>query len=388
MLRMNGKRILIFSYAYTPLIGGAEVAVDEITRRIPPEQFFFDMITRRFRADAPKEEKIGNVTVYRIAAAKYLFPLLSYLKAQALYRAHRYDAVWAVMANYAGFGALFFKLSHPRVPFLLTLQEGDPIAYIKRRVGVLYPLFVRIFTKADIVQTISHYLGNFAREMGFKGPLLVIPNGANIKHFSEKHSSVELDALKKKLGKRKDDIFIITTSRLVKKNAADDVIRALALLPEQYIFLILGTGPDEAMLRALVKEREVENRVLFLGQIGHRDMPKYLAISDIFTRPSLSEGMGNSFVEAMAAGGPVVATQEGGIADFLFDPKRNPGKKPTGLAVNPRDPEGLARQIRRLTEDKPLRVELIKNARELAIAHYDWDLVAKDMREKFFGHVK
>ena len=113
-------------------------------------------------------------------------------------------------------------------------------------------------------------------------------------------------------------------------------------------------------------------------------MPKYLKVSDIFTRPSLSEGMGNSFVEAMAADLPVVATQEGGIADFLFDPDRNPDKPSTGLAVNPRDLEGLAWQFKRLVEDKKLRDEIVKNARELVFAKYDWDKIARDMQEKVF----
>ena len=65
----------------------------------------------------------------------------------------------------------------------------------------------------------------------------------------------------------------------------------------------------------------------FWGQVDHKEMPKYLKISDVFTRPSRSEGFGISFVEAMAAEIPVVATQEGGLADFLFDPDRNKDKK-------------------------------------------------------------
>jgi len=396
------KKVLIFSLGYYPnLIGGAEVAVKEITDRIDPNEISFDLVCLRFDKNLPRMEKIGNVMVHRIGFTadkpsmadikkmplhlnKFLFQFLAAWKAHQLHKKNHYDATWAMMAHSCGVPAAIFKILHPSVPYLLTLQEGDPPEYIQKKMRPLYPLFVRGFTTADFVQTISIFLANWARAMGYKGPLEVVPNAVNTKHFSQVYPPLELELLKEKLGKKKDDVYIITTSRLVKKNAIDDVIKSLALLPEHFKFLILGIGPDEMMLRALAEEKGVAERVMFLGQIDHKEMPKYLHISDIFTRPSLSEGMGNSFVEAMAAGLPVVATQEGGIADFLFDPERNVDKKSTGLAVNPRSPEGIARQFTRLMEDEKLREEIIKNARELAFAKYDWDLIAHDMNEKVF----
>ncbi|OHA83039.1 MAG: hypothetical protein A2408_02555 [Candidatus Yonathbacteria bacterium RIFOXYC1_FULL_52_10] len=397
------KRILIFSLVYYPShVGGAEVAIKEITDRVDQSEIEFDMVCLRFDRNLSAIEKIGNVTVHRIGFTaskptmadlkkfplhlnKFLFQFSAAWKAHRLYQKRKYDAVWAMMAHSTGVPAGLFKTFYPNVPYILTLQEGDPIDYIKQKMRPVYPLFVRGFTKADTVQAISTFLANWARAMGFKGKLEVIPNAVNTKHFSQTYPQVDLDALKQKLGKKQGDVYIITTSRLVKKNAVDDVIKSLALLPEQFKFLILGIGPDEAMLRALAQEKGVEDRVMFLGQIDHKEMPKYLKISDIFTRPSLSEGMGNSFVEAMAAELPVVATQEGGIADFLFDPDLNPDKEPTGLAVSPRDPEGLAKQFKRFVEDAVLRERIVKNARELAFAKYDWDLIASDMKKRVFG---
>ena len=61
------KKILIFSLAYYPnFVGGAEVAIKEITDRISPEDFEFHMITLRFDSRLPKTEKIGNIFVHRI----------------------------------------------------------------------------------------------------------------------------------------------------------------------------------------------------------------------------------------------------------------------------------------------------------------------------------
>jgi glycosyltransferase involved in cell wall biosynthesis len=173
----------------------------------------------------------------------------------------------------------------------------------------------------------------------------------------------------------------------VRKNAVDDMIRALPLLPENVYFIVLGTGPDEEMLKKLAEELAVSSRVRFVGQVGHADMPTYLQASDIFIRASRSEGMGNSFVEAMAAGLPVIATQEGGIADFLFDEKRNPDKPTTGWAVDKDSPVQIAEAIKDITS-RPEKVRaVIATAKAMVIEKYDWDIVAKDMREKVFGRV-
>ncbi|HBM45574.1 MAG: Glycosyltransferase, family 1 [Parcubacteria group bacterium GW2011_GWF2_38_76] len=395
------KRILIFSLAYYPnFVGGAEVAIKEITDRISPVDFEFDMITPRFDRKLPKFEKIGNVNVHRIGFTakspkiadlvkfplnlnKYLFPFTSCIKASQLHRERKYDSVWAMMANYAGFGAMFFKTFHPSIKYLLTLQEGDPIDYIKKRVRFVYPLFVKIFAKADRIQAISTYLAWFARDMGYKGKLDVVSNGVDISLFTKKYSDKELGDLKIKLGKKEGDKYIITTSRLVLKNAVDDVIKSLVFLPSNFKFIILGMGPDQEILQRLAKQEGVSDRVIFLGQINYSEIPKYLKISDVFIRPSLSEGMGNSFIEAMAAEIPVIATAVGGITDFLFDPIKNIDKEPTGLFCDVRDPQNIAEQIKMIEENHELRKRITKNGKELAVTKYDWNLIADNMREIF-----
>jgi glycosyltransferase involved in cell wall biosynthesis len=392
------KKILIFSLTYSPFVGGAELAIKEETGRI--ESIEFDMITLRFDSDLPKFERIGNVNVHRIGFTKkgaqmkdlikfplklnkILFPFLAFVKARKLHKEINYDGIWAMMAAYAGFAAMFFKLFNPRVPYLLTLQEGDPIDYILKKVRFVRPMFNKIFTKADYIQTISHYLAEFAQSMGFLGRLKVVPNAVNTKYFSQEYSEEELDELKKELGKDGDDKFVITTSRLVLKNAVDDVIKSLQYLSENVKFIILGDGPDKERLVELTKELKLEKRVKFLGLIDHKVMPKYLKVSDIFIRPSLSEGFGNSFIEAMAAEIPVIATPVGGIVDFLYDPERNSDKDSTGLFCNVRDPKSISKQIEKLLENKELKNNILKNAKEMVFEKYDWDIIARDMKEIF-----
>ena len=248
----------------------------------------------------------------------------------------------------------------------------------------LWPLFSRAFTSADRVQTISTFLARWARRRGFRGPLEIVPNAVDVKHFSQEYPSAVINEIKDKLGKKMGDVFLITTSRLVHKNAVDVCLRALPLLPENVHFLILGVGPDEAKLKKLAASLKVEKRVQFLGQISHDELPKYLKASDIFTRPSRSEGMGNSFVEAMAAGLPVIATQEGGIADFLFDEKRNPDKPVTGFAVNKDSPQEIAAQVKNIMEHPEKMRAVVATAKAMVVEKYDWEIIARTMREKVF----
>ena len=369
------KRVLIFSLAYEPVIGGAEVAVKEITSRINDMEF--DLVTKRFSETHKKEERINNVNVYRIDSSKLFFPIKAYLFGNKLHLQKPYEVVWSIMAAYAGFATLFFKMRFPKVKYVLTLQEGDPIGHIKRRAFFVTPLFKKIFLKADVIQVISNYLGDFARGMGYAGRVEVIPNGVDVKKFANNKNEQHRVLLK-------DNIVLITTSRLVEKNAVGDIIEALKYLETNVELHIVGIGPLESALKLKAKSLQLEARVKFLGFIKYEDIPNYLHEADIFIRPSLSEGMGNSFIEAMAAGLPVIATPVGGIVDFLKDPSTNLEQVATGLFCEVKNPESIAEQVKKLINNPELKLKLIENASRMVREKYEWDLVARDMKERVF----
>lgn len=373
---MKNRHILIFSLSYYPhQIGGAEVAVKEITDRISKDTMQFDMITLG-DGRSPREETIGNVRVYRVfrnvgSLTKLLFPFAAALKAKKLDRAIGYDAVWAIMASYAGFAAYLFKKRRFLTPVFLTIQEGD---HFKRREGFFGSWFRKIFATADHIQAISRYLADWSRHMGAKCPVTVIPNGVDFGHFSEPLSSEDRGALRRQLGFADDEVVLMTASRLVYKNAVDDIIAALQHLDKSYRLLILGVGPDEPALKALVRNLKLEERVIFGGFVPHERLPQYLQASEVFVRPSRSEGLGNSFLEAMAAGIPVVATPVGGIPDFLKDGE-------TGLFCEVGNPQSIAQKVEKLVKDRESRDYIVRQARELVRKRYGWEQISRDMQE-------
>jgi hypothetical protein len=156
------KRILIFSLAYYPHVGGAEVALKEITDRVSDIEFH--MITMRFRTEDLKEERVGSVVVHRLGTGgsyldKILFIPHAARFAAQLHQKHPFDAFWAMM-SYMLFPIVVLRFLGVRAPYLLTLQEGDPWKRMFSRWFILpfRPLLTIGFREAAVVQAISTYL--------------------------------------------------------------------------------------------------------------------------------------------------------------------------------------------------------------------------------------
>ncbi|MBI2063486.1 MAG: glycosyltransferase family 4 protein, partial [Candidatus Yanofskybacteria bacterium] len=140
--------------------------------------------------------------------------------------------------------------------------------------------------------------------------------------------------------------------------------------------LLVGDGSEKENLKLKIENLKLGDSVIFAGSVGHYELPKYLRISDVFVRPSRSEGLGSAFLEAMAASLPVIGTKVGGIPDFLKN-------KETGLFAEVDSPENLAEKINLLLTDKELRENIIRNAKEMAVQKYDWDKIAGEFKKLY-----
>ncbi len=357
------SRVLILTTAYLPQVGGSELAIKNITDRLP--KINFDLITSRPSKDLPAYEKIEGVNVYRVGNSiglfnfllpKNFFPIAVFFKACQLIRQHGpYDIVHAYQASQAAGGGWLLKWKYPDISFLVTVQEGK----ILNRQPLLLRFFrYLIFRKADAVTVISNYLARYVRSQNSRVSISIIPNGVNLDKFKSRNSH--------------DSKIIITVSRLVKKNGMGDLIDAMVTvrheIPDAEL-VIIGDGPLGKSLRLKVKNLNLENDIKFLGEISNESVPEYLSRADVFVRPSLSEGLGISFLEAMAAGLPIIGTPVGGIPDFLKDGE-------TGLFCRVSDPKDLAEKIVKILADEQLREKITKNAKALVVEKYDWNIIA------------
>lgn len=387
--------IALFTLAYAPFEGGAEIAAREIINRL--KGLNFTIFTYKFNRDWLSFEKNDNYGIVRVGLGKSVktkgvtkkyygriwdkiyFVYKAWQEAEKIHRHKRFEVIWALMASYGGVAALLFKMNHPGVPLLLTLQEGDSEKHlVLGKFGLVGWFGKKIVRKADFIQPISKYLADFAIKRGAGCPMEVVPNGVDIELFQTRYKESETKLMRDNLGIR-DEYVVLTTSRLVYKNGVDILIEAVAKLKESrpnIKLLIIGDGPELVNLQLLTSNLKLNNEVLFLGQIPQKDLPIYFRVSDVFARPSRSEGLGNSFLEAMAAGIPVIGTPVGGIVDFLSNGH-------TGLLADPEDPDSLAEKISYILGHQDIKINVIKNALVLVEKNYSWDIVAKKMERIF-----
>ncbi len=371
--------VIVFSTAYHPLVGGAEVAIEEVADRLK-ERFDFYVVTHRVRRDLPRRERYRGVTIVRCGLGWawerwFVFPFLACLAGFKIAHTHRRVILWGVMVSYASIGAFFIKILRPDIPFVLTLQEGDSEAHLTYGKLGLTGLWWRMLLKAaDEVTAISMYLAGYARRRGFDGTLSVVPNGVDIATFRPPAPRARAPG---------GEFVIVTTSRLVHKNAVDILIRAVAILKKEALQIrcrIIGGGRERQKLERLAAELGLDRDVTFLGAIAHREIPSHLWDADLFVRPSRSEGMGNSFVEALAAGLPIIGTPVGGITDIIEDGT-------TGLFSRLDDPHDLAQKILSLMRDPALARALALNGRKMVEERFSWDGIARRYAEIFDGRL-
>lgn len=368
---------MLFTTAFRPFVGGSEIAIEEIIRHMP--NIFFDILTPHYNSKLLKEECGDNFTIHRIGFGssfdKFLFPIIGCFFAKKLSTKNNYNFNHAFQASYGAGASWLFKVFNKKIPMILTLQEGKNLDKQNFMINFFRKLIIK---KSDKITAISGYLKKYAEKFNSKSQIFIIPNGVDVASFSRDFSYGDLSSLKDQLNIKPDEKVIVSISRLVPKNGIKNLIKAFGIFLQDgklpCKLLLIGDGQQKAELEELASELKIKDKIIFVGQVNYSDLPKYLKISDIFVRPSLSEGLGSAFLEAMAAGVPIIGSKVGGIPDFLTDLK-------TGLFCDPKNSEDIAEKIKMLLSNEAMRKEIIQNSAELVRNKYDWSNIARQYRD-------
>lgn len=149
---------------------------------------------------------------------------------------------------------------------------------------------------------------------------------------------------------------LIMVARLQPQKDHPTLFRSLAGLKDRNWSLeLVGDGPDREALQSLVRELEVEDRVIFSGQ--RLDVPQRLKEADVFVLATRWEGFPRSILEAMRAGLPVVATDVGGCRESVVEGE-------TGFLVRKDDPVQLRDRLRILIDSPELRARMGQQGRK------------------------
>lgn len=160
---------------------------------------------------------------------------------------------------------------------------------------------------------------------------------------------------------------IATVGALIPRKNQRLALSALEQLPGATL-LIVGEGPDRNMLEAHARGRGLAERVGFLGSRPHTELPAIIAAADVMLLPSLSEGLANAWVEALACGTPVVAGNIDGAREAI--------DRPAAGRLVPLDADALASAVRAVLDNPPNQAAV-----RAAAERFSWDRNAAELRD-------
>lgn len=235
-----------------------------------------------------------------------------------------------------------------------------------------------VFQNADAVVTISEYSKRKVLLWGVNEKRIVkIPLGVNMEKFIPRSLPTEVIERFRLKGRP----VVLTVARLVERKGHDMVIRALPKVLEKVanvVYLIVGSGPMDKRLRRLVKALNLEEHVIFAGEVPET-VPYYNAC-DVFIMPSRAleekgdvEGFGLVYLEANACRKPVIGGRSGGVEDAVLDGV-------TGLLVDPWSVEEIAEALIRLLTDTEYARKLGENGWRRIKAEMNWQNAAQKVR--------
>lgn len=200
--------------------------------------------------------------------------------------------------------------------------------------------------------------------------VFVIPNGVDIDRFSR--LSREKARIRLNIVANEKILLFVGWLRPVK--GVRYLIESMSIIKQRYRnirLLIVGDGKDRQNLEELAKKLNLARCISFTGQVPNETVAEYMAASDLFILPSLSEGFPVTASEAMASGLPIVATRVRGMPDIVREDEN-------GFLVESKNPEQIAERVLLLLGDDGLRERISKSNREQA-KQYSWQSVARSL---------
>jgi len=247
----------------------------------------------------------------------------------------------------------FLKDNNACEKLIVSFYGGDLTGYVGTYGNNVYN---ETFDKADYLVACTEFLKKRLIELGAD------PNKIIMIYLPQDSTFFKPS----KNGKRKDGIKILTVARLVKEKGIQNSLKAIYILSQKYDnlrYTIVGDGGYKEELVKLVKEYNLQNIVEFVGVKSGKDALREYQSADIFVLPSISthkswvEGGGLTNLEAQLCETPVVASNCGGIPEYVID-------KVTGFLAQ-ENAEDLALKISLLIENKKLREKMGRDGRKM-----------------------
>lgn len=332
---MKPLRVAMIIQNFFPVIGGAEKQAQQLSEGLVKRGVVVDVLTR-FHPSSPSKETIRGVAIHRlVTTGTGILNALSFVISSTVY----------LLTHWSRFDVLHVHLasSHALVPAVLGHVFGKKVVIklsggveigelaLSRKSGAgRMKLNVLAWAKPSFVVVNQEQRKELQLSSLAGCPVTYIPNGVDLVRYQPPTVN-EKEALRKKLGW--EGLVFLFVGRFAEDKLRLDIFNRLldAWAPlsknsQQIYFYLVGEGPLEKEFDRAISRRDLEGSVEI---IGSRDQVANLyKAADVFVLPSITEGLSNALLEAMACGLPVVGSRVSGIVDiikegaegFLFDP--------------------------------------------------------------------
>lgn len=233
-------------------------------------------------------------------------------------------------------------------------------------------LTLRLF---DCVVAVSDAMGKQLQGFGIHADRIqVIRNALIIEQYQPDRGNQEF---RREFGISDDTHLIANIGRLSPEKGQDIFLRAARVILEDrqdVLFILIGVGPEETMLRRLAKELCIENFLLFAGY--RKDMREIFNSLDLVVQSSFTEGMPNVILESMLMQVPVVATRVGGTAEVVRQDY-------SGVLIEPNNLDELVDGITRYLQNPGEHRAMAKNGCVFVREHFDHNRRISMMMETY-----
>lgn len=368
-------KLVLVNYEYPPLGGGAGNATAHIARALAGQKHEVRVVTSGFRELRGQTEEVPNLRVLRLNvrrkhADRSNYPeKLSYVLAAAralpqLLRAEPADGLIVFFSLPCGpLGWLVRRRCG--TPYVISLRGGDvpgSNASVSTLHKLLAPLRRAVLRNALAVTAVSPGLGRLS-EQADRVPFRFISNGVDTDYFTPASRSGDSASATRYLFAGRfqtpKNLFVLI-----------DCFAAAARQARVPLELVLvGEGPQRPELETHVQKLGVSDLVSWKGWLDKPALRNAYRSADVFLNPSLSEGMPNTVLEAMACGLPVIASRIMGNEDLVAHGM-------TGMLFDLARPADLVSAITRLADDPTQRASMGARARTMVCERYTWDATA------------
>lgn len=343
-----GHRILYWSEAYWPFIGGTEVASVNLLRGLLERGHRALVMTERYDGDLPEQEVHEGVQILRFRfrdAVESGNPAAFFELLGTLLSAAREFAPDLIHLGLPGPSVIFCLELGRRlsVPMVFTHQMSG--MWTESMAGD--QLIPRAASRAEWVVFPSEAMRSEALELGIR----------------PRRSSVVYNGMRPNLGSMTplpgNPPVLLGLGRLSREKGFDLLVEAAGILARQgleFRAILAGEGPERPGLEKHARELGLNGHLDFLGWVSPEAVPELLERATLLVAPSRAESFGLSALEAHGAGRPVVATDVGGLGEVVVNGE-------TGVLVEPDDPEALASAVASLLEDPDLMMRMGRQAR-------------------------